>query len=192
MPTSYIDLASSVQRGDQNAFVDLAAEFESVIRGIVASYDVDNEEKEDLYQEGLLGLYKAALAYNPSMRASFPTFARVCIKHSIISALRIYYGKKNYPIRSSLSLDSNSEEAEGIQGLGPISDPERVLIEQEDFRSLWNKIDINLSKLERDVLYLFIRGMSYGEISERLQIPTKSVGNAIQRIRGKLKLFIQP
>ena len=191
MPISYIDTVGSVQRGEQNAFAEIASEFEGVIRSIVAACNVDSEEREDLYQEGLVGLYKATLAYNFSMKASFPTFARICIKHSIISALRIYYGKKNYPIRSSLSLDID-DEAEDIQGLGPISDPEGEFIEQEDYRSLLNVIDVSLSEMERKVLYLFIQGMSYGEISERLQITTKSVGNAIQRIRGKLKLFIQP
>lgn len=190
MPISHIDLVGSVQRGDQSAFVKLAAEFEGVIRGIVATCDVDSEEREDLFQEGMLGLYKSALAYNPNMEASFSTFARVCIRHSIISALRIYYGKKNYPIRSSLSLDGDDNG--DIQGLGPISDPESALIEQENYRSLLKMIDVSLSALERKVIYLFIQGMSYSEISERLQISTKSVGNAIQRIRGKLKLFIQP
>ena len=192
MPISYDDLAGLVQKGEQNAFIELASYFEGVIRAVVSTCDVDNEEKEDLYQEGLLGLYKAALTYKASMSASFPTFARICIKHSIISALRIYYSKKNYPIRSSLSLDSDGGSDEDIQGLGPISDPEAALIEQEDYRSLLNVIDVSLSELERKVLYLFIQGMSYGEISLRLQISTKSVGNAIQRIRGKLKLFIQP
>lgn len=190
MPLSHVDLAGLVKSGNQDAFGTLSAEFEGIIWSIVATCDVDTEEKLDLYQEGLIGLYKAALAYEPQLNASFSTFARICIKHSIISALRIYYGKKNYPIRSSLSLD-DGEETE-IQGLGTVTEPESLLIEKESYDSLIKRIDTSLSKREYDVLKLFIQGNSYGEISNRLQMTTKSVDNAIQRIRGKLKLLIKP
>lgn len=191
MSLSHVDLAGLVKSGDQEAFGTLTAEFDGVIWGIISAYDVDADEKCDLYQEGLIGLYKASLAYESHLDASFSTFARICIKHSIISALRIYYGKKNYPIRSSLSLDGDGEETE-IQGLGTVTEPESMLIEKESYDSLIKRIDTALSKREYDVLKLFIQGNSYGEISSRLQMTTKSVDNAIQRIRGKLKLLIKP
>ncbi len=191
MTPSNNDLVNLVKNGDQQAFTDLTVEFDGMLRGLVASCDVDAEEKNDLYQEALIALYKAALSYKPSLEASFTTFARICIKHSIISALRIYYGKKNFPIRSSLSLNSEDDESVEIRSLGQATEPERLLIEKESYKALLNRIDNSLSQLENDVLKLYIQGKSYGEISNRLKMSTKSVDNAIQRIRGKLKLLIR-
>lgn len=182
-------LAERTKKGDHDAFLELARGYEKTIRKVSDTPNVSNDEKNDLYQEGLIGLYKAALTYDEKSGTSFSTYAGICIKHSIISALRIYYGKKNYPIRSSLPLDSDSDTAE-IQGLGLITQPEMLIIERESYEALVSKIDSELSRYERKVLKLFLQGMTYGEISERLQTSTKSVDNAIQRIRGKLKLLI--
>lgn len=183
-------LAERVKKGDHDAFLELARSYENIIRSTADVPSVSSDEKNDLYQEGLLGLYRAALTYDNKSDASFLTYAVVCIKHSIISALRIYYGKKNYPIRSYLPLDSDNDIAE-IQGLGLITQPEMLIIEKESYEALVSKIDSELSKYERKVLKLFLQGMTYGEISERLQTSPKSVDNAIQRIRGKLKLLIE-
>ena len=191
MTLSHSELARLIKNDDQGAFTVLKSDFDSMIRGIVSGSEVVSAEAEDLYQEGLIGLYKAAMTYCDRSDASFPTYARVCIKHSIISALRIYYGKKNYPVRSSLSLDSDEESIGDIRDLGQVTEPECVLIEKESYEALLRKIDVTLSKMECEVLKLFLEGLSYGEISKRLRMSTKSVGNAIQRIRGKLKLFIQ-
>ena len=191
MPLSQSELVQLVKSGNHDAFDILKSDFDDIIRALVSTCEVDRAEKEDLYQEGLIGLYKAAMAYEDALAASFPTFARICIKHSITSALRIYYGKKNYPIRSSLPLTLGENEEVEINGLGPATEPERLIIEKESYYTLLNNIDVSLSALERNVLKLFVQGMSDGEISERLGMTTKSVGNAIQRIRGKLKLFVQ-
>ncbi len=185
------ELVRLVKSGDSDAFFKLKSDFDSVLRSVTAQCDVDSDEKEDLYQEGLIGLYKAALAYDENNGTPFSVFARVCIKHSINSALRIYYGKKNYPIRSYLPIDSDGDEVKEVQGLGPVTEPERLLIEKESYLTLLNIIDASLSAFERDVLKLYVQGRSYGEISKRLKVSAKSVDNAIQRIRGKLKLFIQ-
>lgn len=192
MSSSYIELVVAVQNGDQNAFAELVTEYTSVIRSIVDAYVTDLDEKEDIYQEGLLGLYKAAMTYRSNCGASFPTYSRICIKHSIVSALRTYYGKKNYPLISSVSIENYDDESGKAHGLGPVTDPECVLIEQEGYESLLSAIDVKLTQLERRVLKMFVQGMPYSDISKRLQISTKSVGNAVQRIRGKLKLFIKP
>ena len=191
MEMSQIELVQLAKSGDHDAFMRLSEQYEWTIRSFVKNTGVENDEKDDLYQEGLIGLYKATIAYNVNLDVSFSAFARVCIRHSIISALRIYYGKKNFPIRSSLSLDTNDGEAVEIQGLGPVTEPERLLIEKESYKNLLNLIDNSLSRYERDVLKLFLQGEPYGEISKRLKMTTKSVDNAIQRIRGKLKLLIE-
>ena len=191
MSSSHSDLAVSVQEGDQSAFCKLSAEFSPAILSIIDSYDVTISERDDIYQEGLLGLYKAALTYKAHMNTAFSTFARICIKHSIISALRTYYGNKNYPLLSSLSIDKVMEEFGDIQAPCTSSDPESLLIEQEELDTLVRIINVNLSQLERKVLKLFVQGKTYGEISERLSISIKSVGNAIQRIRNKLRSLIR-
>ena len=182
-------LVDRIKKGNHDAFLELAGKYDHIIRKMANVPNIADDEKEDLYQEGLIGLYKASLTYDKSSDATFSTFAYICIKHSIISALRIYNSKKNYPIRSSLPLDFDSDIAE-IQGLGLITQPELLLIEKESYELLISKIDSELSKYERSILKLFLQGMSYGEISEKLQTSTKSVDNAIQRIRGKLKLLI--
>ena len=191
MALSHSELVRLVKEGDQGAFTVLKSDFDSMIRGIVYGIEVISAEADDLYQEGLIGLYKAAMTYCEDSDASFSTYARVCIRHSVISAIRIYYGKKNFPVRSSLSLDSDEGDIGEIPNLGQVTEPECVLIEKENYEALLRKIDVTLSKMEREVLKLFLDGLSYGEISKRLRMSTKSVGNAIQRIRGKLKLLIQ-
>ncbi len=189
MQESLENAVSLVKKGNQEAFARIAGQFEKVIRITVSSCNADTE-RDDLCQEGLIGLYKACLAYNPTLGASFSTFARICIKHSILSALRVYYGNKNYPIRSSLSLDASDGNSMEIQGLGPVTEPERLLIEKESYNILLDKIDASLSEFEGSVLKLFVQGKTYTQISESLNVTPKSVDNAIQRIRGKLKLFI--
>lgn len=189
MHDSYSTLINRIKQGDHDAFLELAKEYDKYIRKMANTPSVDGNEAEDLFQEGLIGLYKAALTYESDSDASFSTFAYICIKHSIISALRIYNSKKNYPIRSSLPLNFDGDVAE-IQGLGLITQPELLLIEKENYEFLVSKIDSKLSKYERSILKLFLQGMTYGEISEKLQTSTKSVDNAIQRIRGKLKQII--
>lgn len=183
-------LISLIREGNHDAFLELARRYDTTIRKMSYSPKVADNEKDDLFQEGLIGLYKAAITYDENSNASFSTFAHICIKHSIISALRIYYSNKNYPILSSLPLDISEKEISKIQGLGLITEPEKLLIEKESYEALMSKIDSELSSYERKVFKLFLRGMSYVDISARLQTSTKSVDNAIQRIRGKLKLLI--
>ncbi|MBO5908307.1 MAG: sigma-70 family RNA polymerase sigma factor [Clostridia bacterium] len=183
-------LLSLIKEGNHDAFLELSKRYEGVVKRMAYSPKVTENEKDDLFQEGLIGLYKAAVTYDENSSATFSTFAYICIKHSIISALRIYYSNKNYPIRSSLSLDIGEDEISKIQGLGLITEPEKLMIEKESYEALMSKIDSELSAYERKVFKFFLQGMSYADISKRLQTSTKSVGNAIQRIRGKLKLLI--
>lgn len=182
---SYDYLLDNVKKGDHDSFLLISKMFDKTIRKMCNIPKISDDEQNDLYQEGLIGLYKAVITYKHSADASFSTFANICIKHSIISALRTYYSKKNYPIRSSLPLDSEENS-----NLGLITEPEMLFIERESYKSLLQKIDSSLSDYERKVLKLFLTGISYGDISDKLDTSVKSVDNAIQRIRGKLKLLI--
>lgn len=186
-PLDEFCLVARIQSGEHNAFRELVKSYDGLIKKVVNSTDVPNDEKEDLYQEGLIGLYKAALSYEEGSNASFATFAGVCIKHSIISALRIYYGNKNKQLRSSLSLDTEDSDIRETQGSSTFAQPDVQLIEKEEYDALIFKIDSILSPFERRVFKLYLNGTSYGEISRALHVPLKSVDNAVQRIRGKLK-----
>lgn len=181
------ELVCEVASGNQKAFFELSSRFSSTIKNISNAVDISESEKDDLYQEGLIGLYKAALTYTSHKNASFYTYATVCIKHSIYSSLRVYFSKKNEPVRFGESLD----EAVAEQCPDLCTEPEKVFIEKESIRIIKESIDSSLSSYERRVFKLFLKGMSYEDIAKLLLTTPKSVDNAIQRIRGKLKKFIK-
>lgn len=178
-------LIKKVREGDQDSFLLISETFDKTIRKMCNIPMISDDEKNDLYQEGLIGLYKAVLTYKSSESASFSTFANICIKHSIISATRTYYSNKNYPIRSSIPLNNGENNS-----LGLVTEPEMLFIERESYSSLLKRIDSSLSTYERKVLKLFLLGISYNDISDKLDTSVKSVDNAVQRIRGKLKILI--
>lgn len=180
-------LVKKIVSGEESAFFDLSHEFDAMIKSIVNSATVNKGEKEDLYQEGLIGLYKAAINFDEGRGASFSTFAYLCIKHCIYSSIRVYFSKRNEPVRTSFSID----EVVASQFPDLCTDPEKLLIEKENIRLIKESVDSSLSEYERRVFKLFLSGLSYDDIAASLQTPQKSVDNAIQRIRGKLKKFIK-
>ena len=180
-------LVKRIVSGDETAFFELSHEFDAMIKSVVNSVTIRDGEKEDLYQEGLIGLYKAAISFDESRGATFSTFAYLCIKHSIYSSLRVYFSKRNEPVRTSFSID----EVVAMQFPDLCTDPEKLLIEKENIQLIKKSVDSSLSEHERRVFKLFLSGNTYESIANSLQIPQKSVDNAIQRIRGKLKKFIK-
>lgn len=139
-------------------------------------------DKDDLYQEGLLGLLSAVYSYRPDRNTVFRTYASVCISNQIKAAIKSANSKKNLPFGSLLSIDDTAIPAtESVEDLFIFNETEEVL------NSFLTK---ELSALELSVIRLFLQDMSYKDISEKLDIPVKSVDNAIQRIRGKLKEFL--
>lgn len=139
-------------------------------------------DKDDLYQEGLLGLLSAVYSYRPDKNTAFRTYASVCISNQIKAAIKSANSKKNLPFGSLLSIDDTVIPAtESVEDLFIFNETEEVL------NSFLQK---ELSALELSVIRLFLQDMSYKDISEKLNIPVKSVDNAIQRIRGKLRDFL--
>ncbi len=181
------ELAKKVSLGEQKAFVELSERFDSMIRDNLTHISVDTSEKEDLYQEGLIGLYKATLAYTHKRGASFSTLAYICIKHSIYSSVRVYFSKKNEPVR----ICSPYDELLAQQCPDFYAEPEKLFIEKENVQLIEELIDTSLSDYERRVFKLFLKGLSYEVIAKEFSTDTKSVDNAIQRIRGKLKKFVK-
>lgn len=167
-------------RGNQDAFCTIAQRYTPMLHKILGGLAVGPNEREDLFQEGLIGLYKAVVMFDPAL-SSFNTFAYLCVRRSMLSAARAL-GK----VPQELSLPEQE------MAIDPLSEPETLLINQESYRLLRQRIDAHLSPYETNVLKLFLTGVSHDLIAQKLSTSRKSVDNAISRIRRKLKALIGP
>ena len=147
---------------------------------------LEGGDTEDLLQEGMWGLFKAIREYQPDRGASFATFADVCVRRQLYSAIAAAGRNKHRPLNESLSL-SEMEENKVHLSAGPESDPEYVVLREEEQAELQKKVWEALSPLEKKVLELYLSGMDYLQIAEKLGRTGKSIDNALQRIRGKVR-----
>lgn len=180
------ELAVAVKNGCSEAFAELTERSLSTIRRKVYSLRTSGLDTEDMFQEGLLGLLRAAQTYRPEKGASFQTYADVCISNRIITAYRAANNKKNGPLNDFVSL--SGEELPEIEANECESNPETALDSRESFRNMYRKLSEQLSALEKNVLQLYLSGYSYREISQKLSITEKAAANALQRSRNKLKI----
>lgn len=181
-------LVSLVSSDNADAFVELTARYLSLIRAKAAPFRSAVLETDDLCQEGLLGLLSAARSYQSSGKASFKTYAGVCISNRIITAYRSAASCKNSPLNNSLSLNDHTDCDFDVQlPLDLIANPETLLIDRENLEIVKSRIKQTLSKMEQKVLFLYLGGYSYSEIAADLHISAKAADNAIQRVRRKLK-----
>jgi RNA polymerase sporulation-specific sigma factor len=148
----------------------------------VQSYSEIGFEHSDYIQEGLLGLYYAVKSYKPDSNASFKTFAYVCIGNKLNSVHKSIGRQKNIPINSAVSIEDSEKSLPNRK-----NNPEDLVIIDEEISEIKRKIDFVLSENERNVLFLYLEGLSYKQISEKLNIKPKSVDNTIQQIRKKLR-----
>ena len=150
-------------------------------------------EREDIVQEGMIGLFKAVKSYNPEKQNSFKSFANICVERQLISAIKTSNRQKHMPLNSYLSLntaayDNNEEDSvELIDTFDSktVEDPLETITKKEYYEEVQTAVNKSLSKFEKQVLERFIKGESYVKIAEQLDSPVKSVDNAIQRIRKK-------
>jgi len=176
MKSSDAETVRRAASGDDAAFAELAARFKPVILHVLSTVSVPEEDRNDLYQEGLIGLYKAVLLYDPSL-SSFSTFASVCIRSGIADGMRRY--QKEHSIRAE---EISTEEIPDV-GAGS---PERILLGKEELSALLEQIDQNLSPMERKVFGLHLQGKKGFEIAQILGREQKSVENTLFRARRKL------
>lgn len=175
-------LVSRARAGDSEAFAALAASYRRLVYWHVSrSVSVPEADKEDLFQEGLVGLLKAVRTYD-GVSSAFSTYASSCIGHSVISAVR-RYRRQN---AASVSLDETAQET----ALGEASSPESELIDRESSALLYARVLSGLSSFERAVFEPYLSGHSYAEIARRTGKTEKSVANAICRARRKLRLLL--
>ena len=187
------DLLSLHRAGDARAEEALYARYKQIVRSKARTYFLIGADREDIIQEGMIGLYKAVVDYQFDKNASFRSFAELCITRQIISAIKAATRKKHVPLNTYISFNRPTYEGENERPLidvltsTRISDPEEVLIGRENYAAVADSIEHSLSKLERNALGLYLYGYSYQQIADMLQITTKSVDNAIQRVKKKLE-----
>ena len=187
------ELLSLHRAGDARAEEALYARYKQIVRSRARTYFLIGADREDIIQEGMIGLYKAVMDYQFDRQSSFRSFAELCITRQIITAIKAATRKKHAPLNSYISFNRSVNEGETERPLidvltsTRISDPEEVLIGRENYAAVADSIEHSLSKLERDALGLYLYGYSYQQIADHLQISTKSVDNAIQRVKKKLE-----
>ncbi len=176
------ELISASREGKNEAVDQLLERYKPLVLKLSRARFIAGGERDDLIQEGMIGLYKAVRDYDPDRTASFATFAALCIDRQMLNAIDASRREKNLPLNNSVGL--TDEELE--QAVRQITEsPEKIVIEQEmtDEKIAW--LRENLSPLEKKVLGLYISGLDYREIAAVLGKPPKSVDNALQRIRRK-------
>ena len=179
--------------GDARAEETLYARYKQIVRSKARTYFLVGADHEDIIQEGMIGLYKAVVDYQFDKAASFRGFAELCITRQIITAIKSATRKKHVPLNTYISFNRPTYEGENERPLidvltsTRISDPEEVLIGRENYAAVADSIEHSLSKLEHNALGLYLYGYSYQQIADMLQITTKSVDNAIQRVKKKLE-----
>ena len=192
------ELAEIAKNGDKDALEYLLNRYKDLVEIKVNKYFIIGAEKEDIIQEGLIGLYKAIKSFDVSKESSFRSFANLCIERQLITAIKTSNRQKHMPLNSSISLNANAYDEESDSELlekldmQVLEDPLETITKKEYYKNIENKIDQNLSVFEKQVLTRYARGESYVNIAEKLSAPVKSIDNAIQRIRKKASKNIMP
>jgi RNA polymerase sporulation-specific sigma factor len=180
------------QKGTERAAEYLLYKYRNLVRNKVRSYFLVGAEKEDLLQVGMIGLWQAIVDYRADKAISFPAFARICIQRHIITAIKTATRQKQVPLNTSLSLESPPDESSSEWTLSDILtseetvDPEELVLRREDSKMLHEMLQQMLSDFEWRVLAGYKIGKSYREIASELQCKTKSVDNALARIKRKV------
>ncbi len=178
--------------GDKNATEFILAKYKNLVRARAKLYYLAGADKEDLVQEGMIGLFKAIRDFDATYQASFRGFAEMCIKRQIITAVKTAARLKHLPLNSYVSLSKPVYEDDAERTLVDLLaqrdavDPEEMILRREKAEALESEITQKLSGLEQSVLSLYLGGMNYQEIAVELGRTPKSIDNALQRIKRKL------
>lgn len=190
-------LLEQAQRGNSDAITVLLENYKSMVRALARPLFLMDGEQDDLVQEGMIGLFKAIQTYDRRKGTAFESFANTCIRGQLYTAVRKSNRKKNQPLNSYISLYSieNSQENADKDGGFVIdktipdwqNNPERIVVGREQKRDIQERLCNYLSKMEMQVLDLFLQGLTYQEIAGKLDKTPKSIDNALQRIKSKIK-----
>jgi len=188
-----LQLVMRARNGDQKALDELIRRYQGFVRLKASSYFLAGGDSEDLIQEGLIGLYKAVRDFSPEL-SSFRSFAELCVTRQIITAIKTATRFKHSPLNTYVSFSHTpaGQEADGDCTLGDalpgpsVDDPSVCVISTEELQSLVFTLGSGLSKLEADALKLYLEGESYEDMAERLGCDTKTIDNALQRVKRKV------
>lgn len=190
-------LVLAAQNNDINAVDILLNRYKDFVSAKARAYFLIGADKDDLFQEGMIGLFKAVKDFDVKKCSAFKPFAGVCVSRQIISAIKTANRQKHMPLNSYVSLDKGFHDDNGDNSYidafyEPYSEnPEAIVINRENMDKIECEISKTLSKLELQVLVYYLRGLNYREISELIKKDVKSVDNAIQRIKRKLEAILK-
>lgn len=184
-------LIENVNKNDQTALNCLISRYNDIVNMKANKFFMIGAEKDDIIQEGMIGLYKAIKSFDTQKQNSFKTFANMCIERQLITAVKNSNRQKHIPLNSSVSLNSAAYEDNedmdkmDVLDIKMMNDPSDIIADREYFENMESKIKENLSSFELQVLKEYEKGKSYAAIAEKLNAKVKSVDTAIQRIRKK-------
>jgi RNA polymerase sporulation-specific sigma factor len=195
---SDVDLVARFHDGDHEALAVLLERYRRFARAKARGYFLVGADSDDIEQEGMIGLFKAARDFRPDRQASFRAFAELCITRQVITAIKTATRQKHQPLNQYVSIsgvrggdDPSERSVEDLLDDHYISDPADTVISNERMANMRRSMADMLSGLEVDVLRLYVEGKSYQEIGEHLGRHVKSIDNALQRIKRKLDAHLQ-
>lgn len=188
------ELVALYRSGKKDVEDVLMRRFHPMVEQAASSLFLTGGDREDLVQEGSVGLYQAILSFAPEKEARFSTFANLCIRRAQYKAIEAGNRKKHNPLNLSISIDAEENEDSDhvfsiteIRAEDALFNPEQVLLSEERKQELEHDLAESLSLLERRVLFFYLNGEEYGSIAVQLGKPKKSIDNALQRIRRKVR-----
>jgi RNA polymerase sporulation-specific sigma factor len=189
-----LQLVIRARNGDPHSMDTLIRRYTGFVRLKASSYFLAGGDSEDLIQEGLIGLYKAVRDFRSDKETSFRSFAELCITRQIITAIKTATRFKHAPLNTYISFSQTpaGQESEGDCTLGDalpgplVDEPSICVISTEELQSLVFCLGTGLSKLEADALRLYLEGCSYEEMAQELEVDTKTIDNALQRVKRKI------
>lgn len=191
------EIVEVARSGETEALEYLIIKYKNFVRAKARSYFLIGADREDIIQEGMIGLYKAIRDFRSDKLSSFRAFAELCITRQIITAIKTATRQKHIPLNSYISLnkpiydeDSDRTLLDVISG-SKVTDPEELVISQEEFGDIEQKMGQILSDLEWQVLMAYLDGKSYQEIADGLERHVKSIDNALQRVKRKLERYLE-
>jgi len=191
------EIVEFAKGGNEVALEYLINKYKNFVRAKARSYFLIGADREDIIQEGMIGLYKAIRDFRAEKLTSFRAFAELCITRQIITAIKTATRQKHIPLNSYVSLNKPIYDEESDRTLldilsgTKVSDPEELVISQEEFMAIERKMGEFLSDLEWQVLTFYLEGKSYQEIADELERHVKSIDNALQRVKRKLERYLE-
>ncbi|WP_164670661.1 RNA polymerase sporulation sigma factor SigH [Virgibacillus doumboii] len=186
-----------IHQGNSQALDFLIHKYINFVRAKARTYFIVGADREDIIQEGMIGLYKAIRDYDGDKLSSFKAFAELCVTRQIITAIKTATRQKHIPLNSYVSLDKPIYDEESDRTLLDVVagskaiDPQELLVNREKFGDMEGKLSELLSELEKKVLHLYLDGCTYQEISVLLKRHVKSIDNALQRVKRKLEQLLE-